>query len=184
MVTESETWFKKKKYSKLSQNTFAVIDFGSETTIVNVLKDRVLEFNKVILRGSSNLDEAIAAKVDKRVDEAERLKKMRGMILPDTNVAEEEELIFQSIKGVIDDITKQIFQCFDFYEKRCYGDKVGKIYIIGGGSLLKGLREYMEDVFNLPIYPVSLLSIEGIDINKGLDSERLNYLINSVGITL
>ena len=29
MVTESETWFKKKKYSKLSQNTFAVIDFGS-----------------------------------------------------------------------------------------------------------------------------------------------------------
>ncbi len=184
MVTESETWFKKKKYSKLSQNTFAVIDFGSETTIVNILKDRVLEFNKVILRGSSNLDEAISAKVDKKIDESERIKKMHGMVLPETNIGEEQEMIYQSIKGVIDDTIKQIFQCFDFYEKRCYGDKVGKIYIIGGGSLLKGLREYMEDVFNLPVYPVSLLSIEGIDINKGLDGERLNYLINSVGITL
>lgn len=184
MVTESETWFKKKKYSKLSQNTFAVIDFGSETTIVNILRDRVLEFNKVILRGSSNLDEAISASVDKKIDEAERIKKMYGMVLPETNVGEEQEKIYESMKSVIDDIIKQIFQCFEFYEKRCYGDKVGKIYIIGGGSLLKGLREYMEEIFNLPVYPVSLLSIEGIDINKGLDGERLNYLINSVGITL
>lgn len=184
MVTESETWFKKKKYSKLSQNTFAVIDFGSETTIVNILRDRVLEFNKVILRGSSNLDEAISASVDKKIDEAERIKKMYGMVLPEINVGEEQEKIYESMKSVIDDIIKQIFQCFEFYEKRCYGDKVGKIYIIGGGSLLKGLREYMEEIFNLPVYPVSLLSIEGIDINKGLDGERLNYLINSVGITL
>lgn len=184
MVTENESAFKKKLYSKLSQNTFAVIDFGSETTIVNILKDKVLEFNKVILRGSSNLDDAISARIDKKVDEAERLKKIHGMVLPDINASEEQELIYQSIKEVIDDIIKQIFQCFDFYEKRCYGDKVGKIYIIGGGSLLKGLREYMEGIFNLPIYPVSLLSIEGIEINKGLDGERLNYLINSVGITL
>ena len=184
MVNESETWFKKKKYSKLSQNTFAVIDFGSETTIVNILRDRVLEFNKVILRGSSNIDEVIAAKLFKKLDEAERLKKIHGMELPETNVSEEQEVLYQCIKSVIDDIAKQIYQCFEFYEKRCYGDKVGKIYIIGGGSLLKGLRDYLEDVFTVPVYPVSLLSIEGIEINQGLDGERLNYLINSVGITL
>jgi len=28
MVSESETWFKRQRSSKLSQNTFAVIDFG------------------------------------------------------------------------------------------------------------------------------------------------------------
>ncbi|HOQ01056.1 MAG TPA: pilus assembly protein PilM [Acetivibrio clariflavus] len=184
MVNENETWFKKKKYSRLSRNTFAVIDFGSETTIVNILRDRVLEFNKVILRGSSNIDEAIAEKLFKKLDEAERIKKINGMEILETNVSEEQEIIYQCIKGVIDDIAKQIYQCFEFYEKRCYGDKVGKIYIIGGGSLLKGLRDYLEDVFTVPVYPVSLLSIEGIEINQGLDSERLNYLINSVGITL
>ncbi|HHV30230.1 pilus assembly protein PilM [Acetivibrio mesophilus] len=184
MVSEDETWFKKKRYSKLSQNTFAVVDFGSETTIVNILKDKVLEFNKVILRGSSNLDEAIAASTGKNIEEAERLKKIQGFDLPDINVGDEQEKIHSSIKSVIDEIVRQMFQCFEFYEKRCYGEKVGKIYIIGGGALLKGLREYLEEVFQVPIYPVGLLSIEGIQINKGLDGERLNYLINSVGITL
>lgn len=184
LVSESETWFKKKRYSKLSQNTYAVVDFGSETTIVNILKDKVLEFNKVILRGSSNLDEAIAANTDKKLEEAERLKKIQGLTLPDVNVGDEQEAIYNSIKSVIDEIVRQMFQCFEFYEKRCYGEKIGKIYMIGGGSLLNGLREYLEEVFQVPVYPVGLLSIEGIQINKGLDGERLNYLINSVGITL
>lgn len=184
MVSESETWFKKKRYSKLSQNTFAVIDFGSETTIVNILRDKVLEFNKVILRGSSNLDEAIATNTQKEIDEAERLKKIQGLTLPEMNVGDTQEVIYRSIKSVVDDIVRQIFQCFEFYEKRCYGEKVGKIYMIGGGSLLKGLREYLEEIFQVPVYPVGLLSIEGIQINKGLDGERLNFLINSVGISL
>lgn len=184
MVSESETWFKKKRYSKLSQNTYAVVDFGSETTIVNILKDKVLEFNKVILRGSSNLDEAIVANTAKELGEAERLKKIQGLTLPEINIGDEQQAIYNSIKSVIDEIARQMFQCFEFYEKRCYGEKIGKIYMIGGGSLLKGLREYLEEVFQVPVYPVGLLSIDGIQINKGLDGERLNYLINSVGITL
>ncbi|TYQ16803.1 UNVERIFIED_CONTAM: type IV pilus assembly protein PilM [Acetivibrio alkalicellulosi] len=183
-TSESDTWFKKNKYGKLDQSTFAVLDFGSETTIVNILKDRVLEFNKVILRGSSNLDDAIVGNTDKKVAEAERLKKIQGLILPELNVSEEQELIYKSMIGVIDDIVRQIFQCFEFYEKRCFGEKIGKVYIIGGGSQLLGLRDYLETVLQVPVYTVGLLSIEGIKINSGLDVERLNYLINSVGITL
>jgi len=40
--------------------------------------------------------------------------------------------------------------------------------MIGGGSQLKGLREYLEEVFQVPVYPVGLLSIEGIQITKDL----------------
>ena len=184
VAAESDTWFKKNKYGKLDQSTFAVLDFGSETTIVNILKDRVLEFNKVILRGSSNLDEAIAANINKKLDEAERLKKIQGLAPLDLNSGEEQEKIHNSIKDVINEIIKQIFQCFEFYEKRCFGEKVGKVYIIGGGSQLKGLSTYLESVLQVPVYHIGLLSIDGIKINEGLDSERLNYLINSVGITL
>jgi type IV pilus assembly protein PilM len=46
------------------------------------------------------------------------------------------------------------------------------------------LSTYLESVLQVPVYHIGLLSIDGIKINEGLDSERLNYLINSVGITL
>ncbi|MCX7746079.1 MAG: type IV pilus assembly protein PilM [Clostridia bacterium] len=183
-VNESESWYKKQKYGKLNQDAYAVLDFGSETTIVNILKDRVLEFNKVILIGSSNLEVAITKVIDKKLDECERLKKMYGMVLPETNVSEDQEKIYHTIKDIIDKVLKQIHQCFDFYEKRCYGSKVGKIYVIGGGSLLKGLREYLEESLEIPVYPVGLLSIDGVKIHDELDKEKLNFLINSVGITL
>ena len=49
--------------------------------------------------------------------------------------------------------------------------------------MLKGLHEYLEEIFQVPVYPVSLLSIDGIQLNKGLDGDRLNFLINSVGIS-
>ena len=61
---------------------------------------------------------------------------------------------------------------------------MGKVYIMGGGSQLKGLTSYLESVLQVPVYHVGLLSIAGIRITEGLDSDRLNYLINSVGITL
>lgn len=183
-VIESESWYKKQKLNKTSQDTFAVLDFGSETTIVNILKDRVLEFNKVILSGSSNLEGIVSSSLGLRLEEAERLKKMYGIVKPDINAGEMQVKIQHIMKDNIDKVIRQIHQCFDFYDKRCYGSKIGKIYIIGGGSLLRGLREYLEDTLDVPVYPVGLLSIDGVKLNHGLDGDRLNFLINSVGITL
>lgn len=183
-VLESESWYKKQVFNKTNHDTFAVLDFGSETTIVNILRDKVLEFNKVILIGSSNLEGAISSNMGIKLDEAERLKKMYGMALPDINTSEQQERIYRHIKDIIDKIVIQIHQCFEFYDRRCYGTKIGKVYIIGGGSMLKGLREYLEEVLGVPVYPVGLLSIDGVRINQGLDKDRLNFLINSVGITL
>jgi type IV pilus assembly protein PilM len=183
-VLENESWYKKQMLNKGNNDTFAVLDFGSETTIVNILRDRVLEFNKVILIGSSNLEGAMSSNMGIKLDEAERFKKMYGMVLNDMNTSDQQEKIYRNIKDIIDKIIVQIHQCFEFYDKRCFGAKIGKVYIIGGGSLLKGLREYLEEVLAVPVYPVGLLSIDGVKINQGLDRDRLNFLINSVGITL
>nr|MBP7177054.1 pilus assembly protein PilM [Thermoclostridium sp.] len=74
--------------------------------------------------------------------------------------------------------------CFEFYVKRCYGQLISQIYVIGGGSQLKGLQEYLTDVLDVPVYPIGLLSIDNIEIDDKLDVSRLNYLINSIGIAL
>lgn len=171
--------------SQLNKDAFAVIDFGSETTIINILRSKILEFNKVILTGSTNLDDAISKNMRKSIIEAERLKKMYGISIPPPHTTNEDHLkVYKTLKEVVDKLLNQIYMCLTFYEARCYGVKVGKIFVIGGGSLLKGLGEYMEQVLQIPVYPVGLLDIDGININKNLNSEKLNFLVNAVGITL
>lgn len=172
----------KNEYNK---DAFAVIDFGSETTIINILRNRILEFNKVILTGSANMDELISKETYKSVIEAERLKKMYGITTPPAYDAPEDHVrVYRALKEPIDKLINQIYMCMAFYEARCFGVKVGKIFIIGGGSLMKGLAEYMEKMLQIPVYPVGLLDIDGIDINKNLNSDKLNFLVNAVGITL
>ncbi|TYQ16279.1 UNVERIFIED_CONTAM: type IV pilus assembly protein PilM [Acetivibrio alkalicellulosi] len=170
---------------QLNKDSFAVIDFGSETTIINILRNKILEFNKVILTGSANMDETIAKSAFKSIIEAERLKKTYGVSVPPPHTTDEEHVrVYKALKEMVDKLLNQIFMCLTFYEARCYGVKVGKIFIIGGGSLLKGLSEYMEQVLQIPVYTVGLLDIDGIDINKNLNSDKLNFLVNAVGITL
>jgi type IV pilus assembly protein PilM len=183
-INRNELWYERQKYTNLNQNVFAVIDFGSETTIVNILRDRILEFNKVILKGSSNIDELISSSLSRNLIVSESLKKQYGITPPDINASQEHESVFPTIQDFIDKVVNQIYQCFNYYEMRCYGTKVGKVYIIGGGALLKGLPKYVEDALKIPIYPVGLLSIDGITVNESLNAERLNYLINAIGITL
>jgi len=56
----------------------------------------------------------------------------------------------------IERLTRQIAKCFEFYLERCYGTPISKIFIIGGGSQLSGLNQYLFSTFNVPVYPVGL----------------------------
>ena len=49
-INRNELWYERQKFGGSTNNVFSVIDFGSETTIVNILRDKILEFNKVILK--------------------------------------------------------------------------------------------------------------------------------------
>jgi len=181
---DMDDYYSKRKFKKVESDTFAVLDFGSETTIVNFLKDRVLEFNKVILSGSANMDEHISRELDIPLQEAERLKKLYGMTTPNNLSKRDHVVTYGKVSGFIERLTKQIAKCFEFYLERCYGTPISKIFIIGGGSQLSGLNQYLFSTFNVPVYPVGLLNMKGVELKKSLDRDKLNYLINSVGISL
>lgn len=164
--------------------TFAVLDFGSETTIVNFLKDRVLEFNKVILAGSSNIDDYISKTLQIPVERAEQLKKMYGMVPPNSLSSNDHTSAYYCVKEFVEKLIKQVIKCFEFYVERCYGEKISRIYVIGGGSQLLGLTNYLYSIFDVPVYPVGIVDLKGIELKSNLDREQLYYLINSVGIAL
>lgn len=182
--SQSQSMGNKKSEQEFIQETIAIIDFGSETTELSVLKNRTLEFNKVILKGSSKIDDDIAKATKMKLFEAELQKKKQGLLMPDEYNRTEFKIIQEIIKRNTDEIIQQIHQLMEFYKRRCYGSNIDKIYIIGGGAYLKGLTEYLEGQLNIPVLRVNLRDVSGIKINKGLDLERSNLLINAVGTSL
>lgn len=184
-IKESENWARKQKFAKLNTSTVAVIDLGSETTIVNILKNKIPEFNRVVLLGSSNIDASIIKDLNieaGQAEKAERYKKMYGIVKYRDPNNELEWQCSEAISAVVNEIGRNIKMCFDFYINRCAGEQISKIYLVGGGSKLKGLREHFEDAFNIPTYPINLIDIHGIEFSAELDKEKINYLINALGI--
>lgn len=165
-------------------DSFAVIDFGSETTIVNILRNKTLEFNKAILRGSSNIDEIIARDVFRKLSDAEAIKQKYGLNLPESFTHKEKVAIQDAVLKIINETIEQIYRCFEFYEIKCSGPKISRVYIIGGGSQLNGLKEYLTKMLQIPVFPIGLLSIENISLDKRLNTDKINYLINAAGVAL
>ncbi len=187
-TTDTDDWSKKQKNAKRQlSDTIAVIDLGSETTIVNVLKDKVPEFNRVTLLGSSNIDQAIfnTLNLEKNLEDwAERYKKMYGLVSSNDLNNELEWQCSNAAKEVINEVIRNVRMCFDFYKNRCAGDDISKIYLIGGGSQMKGLKEYFEENLDAPTYPINQLQIDGIEFAEKLDTGKVSYLINALGAAL
>lgn len=169
---------------KNKKETIAVLDFGSETTIVNIIRNRVIEFNRVILIGSSNIDFSISKTFDIALEKAESYKKMYGTKLGTSTSDEFQLKLHDATMQEVDKIIFNVKTCFKFYEERCCGAKVDKVFMIGGGSMLIGLDELLEAELKLPVYHTGLLDIDGIRVDKNLNIEKFNFLINSVGIAL
>jgi len=176
---------KQLKFQKHKNNTFIVIDLGSETTIINILKDKTPEFNRVILKGSSKIDAQIFQDLvmqPNEMNKAELYKKMYG--LSNNTSPETEYLCSMAARKVMDSIIKDIKMCIDFYMTRCSGEHPSKIFLIGGGSQMKGIREYFEDQLELPTYQINVAKISGLEFSQKLDTERGNYLGNVLGVVL
>ncbi|MCX7748981.1 MAG: type IV pilus assembly protein PilM [Clostridia bacterium] len=177
--------FAKRSFRALNTDTCAVLDMGSETTIVNILKNKIPEFNRVLLHGSSSIDLAIFKAIDleeNQMDKAERYKRMYGLVKYKDQNNELEWQCSEAAKEDLNKLLKDIKLCFDFYKNKYAGEDVSKIYLVGGGSQLKGIRDYFESVFEIPTYPIGLTDVRGIEFASGLNKEKMNYLINVLGI--
>lgn len=184
---ESDIVARSGRRSRIISSTDAVIDLGSETTIVNILKNKIPEFNRVILQGSSNIDQAIMEHINLekgQSDKAERYKKMYGIVTYRDPNNDLEWHCNEATRKIIDEIAKNIKMCFNFYIERCGGEQIGRIFLVGGGSKLKGIKEYFEDIFGIQTYPINYVDIRGIEFAPELNIEKINYLINAIGIAL
>ncbi|MCX8130141.1 MAG: pilus assembly protein PilM [Clostridia bacterium] len=162
----------------------AVIDLGSETTNLSILNAGALEFNRVILSGGRSLDEIIGKKLGVRHDIAERYKKMHGIVSERHMGDEIENIVDTCIREYIGEIMNNVKRSIEFYVNKCDGQAVERIFFIGGGSEMKGLRGFARDIMQKPVFSVENMNFNSIEFGNNLDKDKIRYLVNAVGLAM
>lgn len=132
-----------------------VLDFGGKSTTVTIIVGGEVCLTRLIEFSVENLSE----KLDEEQDDY-----FAEVIMPqiEYNIVSELERILQ------------------FYYSSYGNNRIKKIYLIGGGANIKGIREYIRDALNIPTERVSHFdSITEIP-NIGFE-DYTRFFVNSLG---
>ncbi|MCX5811023.1 MAG: type IV pilus assembly protein PilM [Proteobacteria bacterium] len=130
------------------------VDIGASITNIAIIKNNSVEFTREILLGGKYLTNQIEKSTKLSHIEAEEKK-----IIADSEVA---YLFEDYIFNISSEITKTI----NFYTATKPNDTIGKIYLTGGSSLLKGLREKIEEDSRIEIEYIDPLLLLNLDQAK------------------
>jgi len=121
-----------------------LIDFGASKTKISIVESGVVRVFHVVNRGSNDISRNIAQSLSVTFKEAEKLKRSVGLDASiDSSV---EKIIRLSINYIFTDINSIVFA----YEKK-YNKNVSKVFLSGGGSILKGLLEVAKENFQAEV---------------------------------
>jgi cell division protein FtsA len=139
----------------------AIIDVGSETIDIAIYKNGNLCYTSIIPLGGNNITNDIAVCVKIPNEEAEKLKFKYGSVIKEAEdyneiikvksaygdiVEVELNVLVEIIEARVDEILRFIKD--DLVKSGCY-DQIEGLTIVGGGiSLLKGIVEISENIFN------------------------------------
>ncbi len=143
------------------KDAIALINIGSRQTNLNVIQDGHPAFTRDVEVGGGGITVAIARGLGISLADAEGLK-----VSGDAIIQPHLEIVLRSI-------VHQLRSSFDYYQGSS-GKEVKKVYISGGASLLKSLREYLTESLGVPVEPWDPL--QGIETSAFKDDPALHHL--------
>ena len=126
-------------------STVMVLDMGASKTKISIVDRGVIQDFHIINRGSHDVTTALVAGLSLSFNEAEQIKKDYGLTdHPKYPKAKEV------MKSAVDYIFFESGNVVLNYEKK-YNKSIGKVILIGGGVLLKGITEVAKEKFNTDV---------------------------------
>lgn len=156
--------------------TFMVVDFGKTRTGISIVSEGTTRFTSTVDIGGASLTEAIEKTLKIKSDEAERIKKEKGII-----TRKENEDLFLTMMTKIGVLREEINKHYIYWHthKDQYGKKrpkIEKIILCGGDANLAGLSEHLSAGLGISVELANVMMnvnsfdryIPEIDFNESL----------------
>jgi len=169
-------------------NTFALVNMGTSTTLVNIVQNDVIRFTRLLPYGGSQLTSVLARDFNMSLEEAESMKRLidlSGKQLGEHGLTVLLQQKANAILPLIEDMVIDIRRSLDFFRAQHHAE-IERVYLTGGGALLKGLNEFVTG--NLGIETVNLNPFKMMNLGPGLHNSDLDKsgmaLAVAVGLAL
>ena len=151
-----------------------ILEIGSDSTMVSIIENNVVKFNRNLLFGSSLIIDCIKNHFEVEHDEAVRIWKERPLLQMDTN---DNPYLKNDIQGAVNQILSGISRLVDYYVSRNAVD-FRNIYVIGGVSASFGLEAVIENYFNIKVKNIG--RFKGVVYKGRKDEKQLHLFFGNV----
>jgi len=127
----------------LSNQTFALLDMGLKTSVLNIFQEGFLYFTRNIEWGGQNLTRALSEKMGYEFKRAENLKKEKGLLESEWEGADLEKGK-RVLEVEIDNLVEEMDKSLQYYHVQFPEEKVEQLLLTGGTSLLPGLQVFLQ----------------------------------------
>jgi len=166
-------------YDIEKEEVIAIANVGATTTNINILKGNVSGFTRDIFKGGNQITEDIQRQLHVDYDEAERIK--IGSKVDVTSRSAVQNLL----KTASESLAVEIRNSLEFFQSTATYEKIGKLYLSGGGAKIKDFDVILQQEIGLPVEVVNpFTKIEYSE--KNFDVEYLREIgpIMAVGVGL
>lgn len=163
----------------LDSNVEAIVEIGAQMTTVVAHIDGVPLIVRTVPRGGGEITEAIAARMNVDLAEAEARKRHNGLIGPDPAVT---TVIEESVRPLINEI-RSSFAYLNTGDRHL---RVARVLLAGGGALLAGLAGKLAAHLNLDVTfadPLIRFNVGRRTVPEALTPSRIAAAV-SIGLTM
>jgi type IV pilus assembly protein PilM len=166
-------------YEAGEESAVAVANVGATVTNIGIIKNNTSAFTRDIFKGGNQITEEIQRQMHVDHEEAEKIK-------VGTKVDFTSQPIIQDIlKTASESLAAEIGNSLDFFQSTATSEKIGKLYLSGGGSKIKGFDTILQQQIGIPVEVVN--PFKRIDYSgRDFDLEYLREIgpVMAVGVGL
>lgn len=130
----------------LQNKAFLILDFGYNSTNLQISMNKIPRFIKSISIGSNTFNKALSQNLNLSLLQAEEYKKTYGLA---PEIAEGR--IYNYLKPLVDSYILDLKRSIVYYSEKNKGVEIEKIVLTGGLAKLPGLKEYLEANLNFKV---------------------------------
>ena len=161
------------------EEILAIVNVGASITNINIIKNNITAFTRDIFKGGNQITEEIQRQLHVDHEEAEKIK-----VGAKVDFAS-QPIIQNVLKTASESLAIEIGNSLDFFQSTTTYEKIGKLYLSGGGSRIKDFDIILQQQIGIPVEVVN--PFKKIDYSgKNFDLEYLREIgpIMAVGVGL